>query len=60
MIETCAAVFALLVAKEIRMSRTALLKFLQDLTQQLGSQLPPCCSPSIDKLSGARRVRDRQ
>ena len=37
------------------MSRTALLKFLQDFTQQMGSQMRLCCSRTLGNLPTARR-----
>lgn len=40
------------------MSRTALLKFLQDLTQQMGAQMQLCCSRTLGNLPTARRERD--
>lgn len=40
------------------MSRTALLKFLHVLTQQMGSQMQLCCGRTLGNLPTARRERE--
>lgn len=40
---------------ETQMSRTALIKFIENLAQQMGSQMQLCCGRALGNLPSPRR-----